>query len=96
MLQPLIRINRAISGILLFPDNPVATIATSEIISVFGPFCTPTIYNKIIAIIAGVLYCPTFANDILKIHYRESKIYNQAEICFILLFILTYGLNNYI
>lgn len=94
MLQSLIRTNRAISSILIYPQHPICAIATSEIISVLGPFCTPIIYKKILTLTVAILYCPNLANYILTKHYEQSKIYNQGEICCLLLFILIMGIKT--
>ena len=47
MLYPLIRANRALISVLIYPEHPVQAIAASEIVSVFGPFLNPIIMKII-------------------------------------------------
>lgn len=94
MLYPLIRANRALVSILIYPEHPLQAIAVSETVSIFTPLFNPIIYKKILYLTTSMLYCPTFANYILETHFKQYKIYNQAEICCILLFTLTFILNN--
>lgn len=58
-LVPLIRTNRAIAASLIYPEHPIQAIEISEVISVFGPFFNPNMYNKIIGIMFAIMYiCP--------------------------------------
>ena len=93
MLYPLVRVNRALASILIYPEHPIQSIATSEIISVVGPFLTPTIYKKIMVLTSALLYSPKFANYILSIHFEEYKIYNKREIYCLTIFLLINLLN---
>ena len=79
MIQPLIRTNRALSSILIYPQHPITAIAISEMISVFGPFFSPNIYNKIILLTTTIIYYPTFTNSILKNHFAEIGIYIELN-----------------
>lgn len=92
MLYPFIRVNRAISSILIAPEHPIQAIAASEIISVVAPLLNQKFYSKTIATIITMMYMPQFTNEILKTHYKRYVMYNQAEICCILLFIATRGI----
>ena len=90
MLYPFIRLNRAIAAILINPSQPIQSIAISETISVVGPLLNPNLYPKIFATLLTMSYFPHFASSILKLHNNKYTIYNQTEICLLLLFIITY------
>ena len=92
MLYPFIRINRAISSILIAPEHPIQAIAVSEIISIVAPLLNPSMYTKTLASLITMMYMPKFSSEILKIHHKQYILYNQAEICCILLFITAYGI----
>ena len=99
MLYPFIRVNRAISSILIYPEHPIQAIAASEIISGIGPFLNPLMYKKILGLTIALMYAPTFSHQLLSIYEKDLLKYYQSEICFMLLFLSTYGiqyLNNLI
>ena len=91
-LYPLIRINRALAATLIYSEHPVEAIAISEVISVVGPFFNPMIYRNLIGTIYAIIYMPQFTEQIIKIQTKPNTLYNKAEICCLLLFIIYYGL----
>ncbi len=92
MLYPLLRVNRAISSILIAPEHPIQAVAVSEIVSFVAPLLNPSMYTKTLSALIAMIYMPQFSLEILNIHYKRYIIYNQAEMCCILLFITTYGI----
>ena len=88
-LIPLIRVNRALASVFLYPEHPVQAIAASEIVSVFGPFLNPKIYSRIITATVMLMYVPQHGHYILNYFLKDNKKYYQAEICLLLLFLLT-------
>ena len=95
MLYPLIRINRAIASVLICPEYPIQAIATSEISSVIIPLLNLNMHSKILSTILAMIYFPQYSSFILDIHNRRYLIYNQAEICLLLLFLLSYSLYKF-
>lgn len=85
-LIPFTRINRAIASSLLLPNEPIKAIAISETVSVFGPFLNPYMYKKIINVIIVLMYAPNYFSYIIYYYNNENLKYNEAEICFLLLF----------
>ena len=92
MLVPFIRANRAVAASIIYPSHPLEAVAISEVISVFGPFLNPNYFSKISGLILSFIYAPSYGYTILKVFIEKDKIYNQTEICCLLLFILTFGL----
>tara|TARA_B100000424_G_C22929590_1_gene494536 strand:- start:1851 stop:2141 length:291 start_codon:yes stop_codon:yes gene_type:complete len=88
-LIPIVRANRAIAFSLLYPQHPLQAIATSEVISVFGPLLNPKMYTKIIALTIAIMYNPNFCSFFIQNYQKTQNYYYQAEICSSLLFILT-------
>ena len=88
LLIPLIRYGRAISACLIYPEHPVQAIAVIEIVSVIGPLLNPKLLPKIIGSIYAIMYNPSFAIYFIKIYHDVNTIYNQAEVCSTLLFII--------
>lgn len=93
MLLPFIRINRALASTLILPNEPIKAIAISEITSVFLPLLNKNNYNYIIGYVLAFMYAPNYASAIIYIYKNKELIYHQSEICFLLLFILTIGIN---
>tara|TARA_B100000900_G_scaffold349111_1_gene315144 strand:- start:1666 stop:1965 length:300 start_codon:yes stop_codon:yes gene_type:complete len=93
-LIPIVRVNRAIAATLLYPQHPILNIATTEVISVFGPFLYPEMYTKIIALTLCIMYYPNYAYFFITNYQKNQNIYYQAEICTSLLFILTCSINK--
>tara|TARA_B100000242_G_scaffold293408_1_gene271422 strand:+ start:1383 stop:1673 length:291 start_codon:yes stop_codon:yes gene_type:complete len=92
-LVPLIRTNRAIAASLIYPEHPIQAIAISEVISVLGPFFNPNMYNKIIGIMFAIMYMPNYSSYFLNYYYKQNLLYDQAEICTILLFVFIMSLD---
>ena len=92
-LAPLIRANRAIAASLLYPSHPIQAIAISEIASVIIPVLNPEMLPRIIGTMFAIMYHPTFAHYYVKKFHELNTIHNQAEICTLLLFVLTLSLN---
>lgn len=88
------RILRSSALICVNPDNPLPMIATSEIISVFGPVLNPDSFKKIIAVMTSIMYMPTLSSTIITIYYKERINNNKTEAALILLFMLFYLLYN--
>jgi len=94
-LLPAIRINRAISATLLYPEHPIQAIAASECISVFSPFLNPKMYSRIFSIILAFMYFPSYTTLYLKYFEKQNLKHYQAEIILLILFIFTYGIQNF-
>ena len=92
-LTPLIRTNRAIAASLLYPDHPIQAIAISELSSVIIPILNPKLFPRILGTIIAMMYQPNFAYYYIKKYHEINTIYNQAEICSLLLFVLTLSVN---
>ena len=92
-LTPLIRANRAISASLLYPSHPIQAIAISEIASVIIPVLNPKMLPRIIGTMFAIMYHPNFAHYYIKKYHEINTIHNQAEICTLLLFVLTLSFN---
>jgi hypothetical protein len=95
MLYPFIRVNRALTSVLIYPQEPIKAIAFSEITSIILPLINPYMYKNIINLIMLLSYAPKYSNEILKFYTEKYNTYNQAEISCLLLFILTYTLDKY-
>ena len=94
-LVPVIRANRAIAASLIYPQHPVQAIAISEIISLVGPLLNPKLFPIIFGTMLAVVYSPYFAYFYLKKYTQVNTIYHQAEICCLLLFIVTIGIDYF-
>lgn len=92
-LVPLIRTNRAIAASLIYPQHPVQAIAISEIISIVGPVLNPKLFPRILGTMFSLMYSPYFAYYFLKKYNEVNTIYHQAEICCLLLLIVTIGID---
>ena len=94
MLYPFIRLNRAIASCIIFPDHPIKAIAISESMSVILPLLNPKNFLNILSFLLTLSYCPDYAGYIFEIYNKQFIKYNQAEICLLLLFILTFYIEN--
>ena len=94
-IKPLLRVNRAISASLLFPEHYLQAIATSEIVSVIVPFLNPELYSKILALSIILMYNPSFVWFYIKNNENIERKYYDAELCFSFFFIVTILINNY-
>jgi len=92
-LTPLIRTNRAIATCLLYPDHPIQAIAISEFSSIIIPILNPKLFPRILATLIAMMYQPNFAHYYIKKYHELNTIHNQAEICTLLLFVLTLSVN---
>tara|TARA_B100000674_G_scaffold464308_1_gene446163 strand:- start:50 stop:343 length:294 start_codon:yes stop_codon:yes gene_type:complete len=92
-LPALIRANRAIAATLIYSEHPIQAIAASEIASVLIPLFNPDLFPKILSTTIAIMYNPLFADYLIKAYHKEYNNYNQAEICCLLLFILTLSIN---
>lgn len=90
-LTPIIRTNRAIAACLIAPNDPLQAIALSETLSVVMPLFNPKLLPKILGIIIAIMYNPYYANYYISSYHKINNIHNEAEICSLLLFILTLG-----
>lgn len=94
-LIPLIRTNRAVAACLIYPQHPLAAIAISETVSCIGPIFNPKMFSKIIALTIVMLYAPRFTNFYIQKYSQITLQYQQAEICCLLLFIITIIFSNF-
>tara|TARA_B100001057_G_C22314319_1_gene743284 strand:+ start:246 stop:539 length:294 start_codon:yes stop_codon:yes gene_type:complete len=92
-LTPLIRTNRAIAASLIYPDHPIQAIAISEIVSVIIPVLNPKLFPRIFGTMIAIMYQPNFAYYFIKKYHEINTLYNEAEICTLLLFVLTLSIN---
>lgn len=95
-LIPLIRANRAIAASFICPTHPIQAILVSETISICAPLLDPQFFSKILGLILAIKYNPTFANTMINQYKKINLIYNQGEICCLLLFNLLLVFNNLI
>ncbi len=95
MLIP-IRIGRVAAATLLFPEHEIPAIAASEMISVLAPVLNKSFMEKVLHAIVVTIYAPRFSHAyISKLSNNDNENYQQAEVCTMLLFFLTYALYNY-
>ena len=92
-LTPYIRANRAIAASLIYPENTLKAIAISELSSVIIPILNPKLLPRILGTFFAIMYNPNFAHYYIKKYHELNTIHNQAEICSLLLFILTMSVN---
>ena len=91
-----IRLGRVAAAYLLFPGHEVPAIAASEVISVFSPLLNKNILENVLYSIFAIIYAPKFSysyvSKLVEVGDKENQ---QAEICTMLLFFITYTLLNY-
>lgn len=92
-LTPLIRANRAIAASFIYPDHPIQAIAISEISSVIIPALNPELFPRVLGTMIAIMYQPNFAHYYIKSYHKLNNIHNEAEICTLLLFVLTLSVN---
>ena len=93
-IVPLLRINRALAATLICPEDPIKAVAVSEIVSVIGPMLNPKIFSRIIAYTVAFMYQPMYASAIIDIYKKNDYIYYQAELCCLLLFVISLLIQN--
>ena len=91
-MQIPIRVGRAIASMLLLPGHEVQAVAVSESISAIFPLFEPKFMEKVIGAIIVILYKPNFTYFYVSNKFKNDPKYEQAEICTLLLFFLTYTL----
>mgnify|MGYP001226430614 CR=1 FL=1 len=94
-LTPLIRSNRAIAACLIYPSHPIQAIAISELSSVIIPILNPKLFLRILGTTIAIMYQPYFAHYYIKSYHKLNNMHNEAEICSLLLFVLTLSVNLY-
>ena len=85
MIYPLLRMSRIGISLLVYPENPVATIALTEIISSVGPLINPFRFSNNIATLLAIMYYPQFSSEIIKIQINKDKYYHELELLLIIL-----------
>ena len=99
MIYPCLRVCRMTAGVFIYPSNPVAAIAVSEIASFIIPILNPSLWKKVITSITIFMYSPTafpeFINMYIQYGIQEREKYEYAELCSILLFILMFELYKF-
>lgn len=91
-----IRLGRVAAASLLFPGHEVPAIAVSEVISVCLPLLNENVMVKVLHVTIAIMYAPRFSHShISKLIDVGDKKNQQAEICTMLLFFLTYILYKY-
>lgn len=94
ILIPYIRVGRAVSACLIYPENPVLAVSISEIISVSVPLLNPNVYNKLVGILLSMAYAPDYASFYLKWYSKSEKLYYMSELIFLFIFCsFSYSLN---
>tara|TARA_B100001093_G_C26736695_1_gene974763 strand:- start:934 stop:1233 length:300 start_codon:yes stop_codon:yes gene_type:complete len=91
--QGLLRFNRVVALNLLIPNHPLAVTASSEIISILGPYINPKTRLQALNIAFAILYTPEFSSYFLDIYTKKYLVDLQIEICLLLLFISYNGIN---
>lgn len=86
--QGILRMNRAIALNILIPNNELIVTASSEIISVLGPYINPKTRQEAIGIGFAILYASDFSSYILNIYTKNNLVDIQKEIILLLLFII--------
>lgn len=95
-MQIPIRLGRVAAASLMFPGHEVPAIAASEVISVFAPLLNENVMAKVLHAIVAIMYAPRFSHSyVSKLVDAGDKKNQQAEICTMLLFFLTYAIYNY-
>lgn len=95
-MQIPIRLGRVAAASLLFPGHEVPAIAASEVISVFAPLLNENVMTKVLHAIVAIMYAPRFSHSYVSlVKVGGDRKNQQAEICTMLLFFLTYTLYNY-
>ena len=84
-IYPLIRANRALITTLMMPQHPIQAVLLSETFSIILPLLNIRTYVKILTLVSIISYAPQYSSEIIKLYYNEYNIYNQAEICCLLL-----------
>lgn len=91
-LIPTIRTTRAISSIILFPNNPICAVAVSEIGSYIIPFVNNSPFSASNDMILFLFYYFYYNKDAIEIinKFKNRYILNYyLELFMILLFITT-------
>lgn len=94
-MQIPIRLGRVAAASLMFPGHEVPAIAVSEVISVFAPLLNENVMAKVLYAVLAIMYAPRFSHlYVSKLVEVGDKKNQQAEICTMLLFFLTYVICN--
>jgi hypothetical protein len=94
MLYPLVRAGRIASACALFPGHELTAIAGSEIASVVLPLINPKTITRIVGTVMAMSYAPRYTSFFIKNYQKQDLVYMQAEVCFMLLFILNAIINK--
>jgi hypothetical protein len=86
--QGILRMNRAIALNILIPNNLLVVTASSEIISVLGPYINPKTRQEVIGTCYAIIYAPKFSKYILDIYTKKNLVDIQKEIILLLIFII--------
>jgi len=91
--QGLLRFNRVVALNLLIPNHLLAVTASSEIISIIGPYINPKTRLQAFNIAFAILYTPEFSSYFLDIYTKKYLVDIQIEIYLLLIFICYNGIN---
>ena len=87
-LQGILRMNRAIILTTLFPEHQVAAIASSEILSLLGPYINPKTSSNALGLAFAILYTPDFTSYFLDLYTKKNLMNLYIEIFFTFLLII--------
>ena len=85
--QGLLRMNRVIALNLLIPNHPIIVTASSEIVSILGPYINPKTQLDALATAFAILYVPEYTSYLLNIYTKKYLVNIQLEISILLLLI---------
>ena len=89
LTQGLLRMNRAISVSLLFPNNKLEAVALSEVLSIIEPYINPRTQSKAMGLAFSILYAPEFASYLINVYNKENIKQIKLEILLLFIFIIS-------
>ena len=80
LLGPVVRLNRAVTAILVLHNEPLNAIAISESVSFLAIILNPDSLRNFIASMYAISYAPFMTYEILKRYENQSRPFLQAEL----------------
>ena len=87
MIYPLLRIGRVGMSLLIYPENPLAAAALTEVISTTVPLINPFRFSNNIATLLAIMYYAQFSSEIINIRINKDKYYHGIELLLIILWL---------
>lgn len=85
--QGILRFNRVVALNLLIPNHPLIVTASSEIISILGPYINPRTQYDALNLGFAILYTREISSYFLDIYTKKNLVDIKVEICILLLVI---------